>query len=166
MRLRLTISSTGTIASIRANQCVRYRFNYQILPSTPTDDCRAAQLPEPTAMSDIVLSLGGAATRTAARRPRSPSPNWPKRTFAQIERLNPQLNAFADFDAERVRAQARALDASTTMPRGPLHGLAGHCEVFDRHRGLSMRNRQPAAQGRGSARRCGRRRRACARPEH
>jgi len=29
----------------------------------------------------------------------------------QIERLNPELNAFADFDAERVRAQARQLDA-------------------------------------------------------
>lgn len=37
--------------------------------------------------------------------------------IAQIQRLNPQLNAFADFDAERVRAQAR-------NPRpGPLSGL-------------------------------------------
>ena len=26
----------------------------------------------------------------------------------QIERLNPEINAFADFDAERVRAQARS----------------------------------------------------------
>jgi Asp-tRNA(Asn)/Glu-tRNA(Gln) amidotransferase A subunit family amidase len=40
----------------------------------------------------------------------------------QIARLNPQLNAFADFDAERVRAQARRLD-ETKEPRGPLHGL-------------------------------------------
>jgi amidase len=40
----------------------------------------------------------------------------------QIERLNPELNVFADFDAERVRAQARRLDA-TKEPRGPLHGL-------------------------------------------
>jgi amidase len=40
----------------------------------------------------------------------------------QIERLNPRLNAFADFDAERVRTQARELDA-TPEPRGPLHGL-------------------------------------------
>jgi amidase len=40
----------------------------------------------------------------------------------QIERLNPQLNAFADFDAERVRAQARRLDEQQE-PRGPLHGL-------------------------------------------
>jgi Asp-tRNA(Asn)/Glu-tRNA(Gln) amidotransferase A subunit family amidase len=40
----------------------------------------------------------------------------------QIERLNPELNAFADFDAERVRKQARKLDA-LKEPRGALHGL-------------------------------------------
>jgi len=40
----------------------------------------------------------------------------------QIERLEPQLNAFADFDAERVRTQARELDAFDGE-RGPLHGL-------------------------------------------
>jgi amidase len=40
----------------------------------------------------------------------------------QIERLNPQLNAFADFDAERVREQARNLGRSKA-PHGPLHGL-------------------------------------------
>src|SRR5438309_3002250 len=40
----------------------------------------------------------------------------------QIERLNPQLNALVDFDAERVRAQARHMD-SERIPRGPLHGL-------------------------------------------
>lgn len=45
----------------------------------------------------------------------------------QIERLNPQLNAFADYDAERVRAEARRLDAAprdaSKGTRGPLHGL-------------------------------------------
>jgi amidase len=44
----------------------------------------------------------------------------------QNERLNPQLNVFADFDAERVRAQAQQLDRqldATPAPRGPLHGL-------------------------------------------
>ena len=40
----------------------------------------------------------------------------------QIERLNPQLNAFADFDAERVRVQARRLDAERGA-HGALHGL-------------------------------------------
>ena len=40
----------------------------------------------------------------------------------QIERLNPELNAFADFDADRVRAQARQLDAARET-RGALHGL-------------------------------------------
>jgi len=40
----------------------------------------------------------------------------------QIERLEPQVNAFADFDAERVRVQAKALDQDL-RERGPLHGL-------------------------------------------
>ena len=40
----------------------------------------------------------------------------------QIERLNPKLNAFADFDAEPVRAQAPQLDA-VREPCGALHGL-------------------------------------------
>jgi amidase len=40
----------------------------------------------------------------------------------QIERLNPDLNVFADFDADRVRAQAQRLDEQPN-PRGPLHGL-------------------------------------------
>lgn len=40
----------------------------------------------------------------------------------QIERLNPALNAFADFDAERVRAEARRMDARKG-DRGPLYGL-------------------------------------------
>ncbi|MGA9072298.1 MAG: amidase [Terracidiphilus sp.] len=40
----------------------------------------------------------------------------------QIEHLNPQLNAFADFDAERLRADARRLDALKES-RGALHGL-------------------------------------------
>ncbi len=41
----------------------------------------------------------------------------------QIERLNPELNAFADFDAERVRVRAREMDAAAMDTRGPLHGL-------------------------------------------
>ena len=40
----------------------------------------------------------------------------------QIERLNPALNALVDFDADRVRAQARQMDQAKG-PRGPLHGL-------------------------------------------
>lgn len=40
----------------------------------------------------------------------------------QIEALNPRLNALIDFDAERVREQARAAEHSK-QPRGPLFGL-------------------------------------------
>jgi Asp-tRNA(Asn)/Glu-tRNA(Gln) amidotransferase A subunit family amidase len=43
--------------------------------------------------------------------------------IGQIERLNPRLNAFADFDAERVRTQAHAMDGVPEGFRGPLHGL-------------------------------------------
>ncbi len=42
--------------------------------------------------------------------------------LAQIEWLGPRLNVFADFDADRVRRQARMMDASKAEP-GPLHGL-------------------------------------------
>ena len=40
----------------------------------------------------------------------------------QIERLNPQLNVFADFDAERVRARAQEMDEGNG-PAGLLGGL-------------------------------------------
>jgi Asp-tRNA(Asn)/Glu-tRNA(Gln) amidotransferase A subunit family amidase len=42
--------------------------------------------------------------------------------IGQIERLNPQLHALVDFDAERVREQARALQEASG-PRGSLFGL-------------------------------------------
>ncbi len=42
--------------------------------------------------------------------------------IAQIARLNPVLNALVDFDAERVRARALALDACRSS-LGALHGL-------------------------------------------
>jgi Asp-tRNA(Asn)/Glu-tRNA(Gln) amidotransferase A subunit family amidase len=42
--------------------------------------------------------------------------------IGQIDRMNPQINAFADFDAERVRTQAARMGASKG-PRGPLFGL-------------------------------------------
>jgi amidase len=42
----------------------------------------------------------------------------------QIERLNPQLNVFADFDAERVRERARKHDAwRGSRSRRPMFGL-------------------------------------------
>jgi Asp-tRNA(Asn)/Glu-tRNA(Gln) amidotransferase A subunit family amidase len=40
----------------------------------------------------------------------------------QIERLDKKLNAFADFDANRVRVQAQRMDEARGVP-GPLHGL-------------------------------------------
>jgi Asp-tRNA(Asn)/Glu-tRNA(Gln) amidotransferase A subunit family amidase len=49
-------------------------------------------------------------------------PELAEEHIRQIERLNPQLCALVDFDAERVRGQARALENSSG-PRGPLFGL-------------------------------------------
>jgi amidase len=44
--------------------------------------------------------------------------------IAQIERLNPQLNVFVDFDADRVRDRAQKHDAwQGTRSRRPLFGL-------------------------------------------
>jgi Asp-tRNA(Asn)/Glu-tRNA(Gln) amidotransferase A subunit family amidase len=40
----------------------------------------------------------------------------------QIQRLNPEINAIVNFDADRVRSQARRLDREQEL-RGPLHGL-------------------------------------------
>jgi amidase len=64
--------------------------------------------------------------------------------IVQIARLNPRINALVDFDADRVRAQARRLDGQHSA-RAPLHGLpvtvkssiatAGYrCEVGSRLR--------------------------------
>ena len=63
--------------------------------------------------------------------------------IAQIERLNPRLNAFADFDAERVRERARKHDAwRGTRSRRPLFGDR---EVIDRHAGIQVRDWEPGA---------------------
>ena len=43
--------------------------------------------------------------------------------IGQIERLNPELNVFADFNPARVREIARVLDAVAIEARSPLHGL-------------------------------------------
>jgi Asp-tRNA(Asn)/Glu-tRNA(Gln) amidotransferase A subunit family amidase len=72
-------------------------------------------------MSDIVLSP---ATRQLEllRTGQISIPELAEAHIRQIERLNPVLNALVDFDPDRVRAQARQLDAASE-PRGPLHGL-------------------------------------------
>ena len=54
----------------------------------------------------------------------------------QIARLNPQLNVFADFDAERVRAEARRL-AELPGPAWYVAWFAGHGEVVDCNSRLS-----------------------------
>src|SRR5256885_9627915 len=45
--------------------------------------------------------------------------------LAQIEKLNPRLNAFVQIDAERARQAARDADTAVHRgdPLGPLHGV-------------------------------------------
>lgn len=52
--------------------------------------------------------------------------------LAHIERTEPEIHAFADFQPDQARAAAKAADAISPDRRGPLHGLPiGIKEVFD-----------------------------------
>ena len=86
--------------------------------------------------------------------------------IAQIERLNPQLNAFADFDAERVRAQARRMMRCANGRAGPLHGLPVTVKSSIATAGYQVRDRQPAARGRDSRAKMRWWWRGCAQPAH
>jgi len=71
-------------------------------------------------MNDVVLK--SAARQLQLLRSGAISiPDLAEAHLAQIARLNPRLNAFADFDADRVRAEARRLAAEPIS--GTLHGL-------------------------------------------
>ncbi len=72
------------------------------------------------------VTLLSAVEQLAMLRARNISPlELAEEHIRQIERLNPSLRAFADFDAERVRDQARELTraAEKSPARGPLFGL-------------------------------------------
>jgi Asp-tRNA(Asn)/Glu-tRNA(Gln) amidotransferase A subunit family amidase len=72
-------------------------------------------------MSSVVLQ--SAVEMLAMLRARKISPlELAEEHIRQIDRLNPQLNALIDFDADRVRAQAVALDQTRSAP-GILSGL-------------------------------------------
>src|ERR1019366_4025193 len=85
-------------------------------------DCRAAwERPRGAALSDVVLRPAVEQLAMIAARTISPL-ELAEEHIAQIEGLNPKLNALVDFDAERVRSQARALECVPGI-HGPLHGL-------------------------------------------
>ena len=71
----------------------------------------------------------------------------------QIERLNPQLNALVDFNAERVRAQARASDNSAN-PKGPLAGLPVTVKSSISTAGSPLRDRQLGQSRQRPQKRC------------
>jgi Asp-tRNA(Asn)/Glu-tRNA(Gln) amidotransferase A subunit family amidase len=72
-------------------------------------------------MSDLVLKPAVDLLAMLSARKLSPL-ELADEHIVQIKRLNPQLNALIDFDEQRVRNQAIALERSSAQP-GPLHGL-------------------------------------------
>src|SRR6185437_6267799 len=71
-------------------------------------------------MSDLVLQPAVDQLALISARKLSPL-ELAEEHILQIKRLNPQLNAIIDFDEQRVRQQALALDS--VKPAGPLQGL-------------------------------------------
>jgi len=69
--------------------------------------------------------------------------------LAQIERLNPQLNAFIELRAERALAEASALDnaAAAGRPRGPLGGLPVSIKSAIEVEGLLCETGSPSRNG-------------------
>jgi Asp-tRNA(Asn)/Glu-tRNA(Gln) amidotransferase A subunit family amidase len=69
--------------------------------------------------------------------------------LAQIERLNPQLNAFVEVRADRALAEASAQDeaAARGRPRGPLGGLPVSIKSAIEVDGLRVETGSPSRQG-------------------
>ena len=74
---------------------------------------------------EALLDLGAAALRDRLATGALKAADLAEAAIARIEANEPELRAWAWFDPELVRAQARALDAyrGTGRPLGPLHGV-------------------------------------------
>jgi len=74
--------------------------------------------------------------------------------FAQIERLNPTLNAFVELRAEKAIAEASAQDeaAAAGRPRGPLGGLPVSIKSAIEVHGMLVETGSPSRKGIVSAR--------------
>jgi Asp-tRNA(Asn)/Glu-tRNA(Gln) amidotransferase A subunit family amidase len=81
-----------------------------------------------------VLDLGAVGLRDRLATGALKAVDLAEAAIARIEATEPGIRAFAWFDPESVRAQARALDAhrATGRPIGPLHGLpVGLKDIID-----------------------------------
>ena len=76
--------------------------------------------------------------------------------LAQIEKLNPKLNAFIQVDSEMARQASRDAEAAIRQGKtiGPLHGVPISIKSSISVRGLAMGGRNPSAQRIGRATRC------------
>ena len=103
------------------------------MPST----ARRARPPE------AALDLGAVALRDRLAAGALKAADLAEAAIARIEATEPEIRAWAWFDPEFVRAQAKALDAhrATGRPIGPLHGRAGRAQGHHRHRADPDRER-------------------------
>ena len=74
---------------------------------------------------DAILSLSAVELRDRLARGALRAADLAEASIKQIEAVDPQVQAWAWFDADFVRQQAKALDSlrGTGRPVGPLHGL-------------------------------------------
>ena len=142
----LRLGRAGAVVSVR-------------LPAAAFDAARGSGARRDTgdaAMSDLerCAGPGGAATGAAALGPdlrggagrgAHPADRAAESAAECLRRLRCGARARAGAAARRERG----------TPRRPLARSAGHGKVFDCDRGDTVRDRQPAARGRRSARRCG-----------
>jgi Asp-tRNA(Asn)/Glu-tRNA(Gln) amidotransferase A subunit family amidase len=90
-----------------------------------------ARRPRP---SEAALDLGAVALRDRLAAGALKAADVAEAAVARIEATEPEVRAWAWFDAEFVRAQGRALDAhrGTGRPVGPLHGVpVGVKDIID-----------------------------------
>jgi len=125
-----------------------YRFNYRLLTSTPSDDLAPEAKTWKSAMNEIVLAPAERQLELL-RAGQVSVTELAEAHIRQIERLNPDLNVFRGL---RCGARASAGAASRCSDRATRRAawFAGDDQVFDCHSRVSVRNRQPAAQGRDS----------------
>ena len=132
-----------------------YRFDYQILPSTPAEDRAHPGAPEEPAMNEIVLAP---ATRQLEllRTGQLSVSELAEAHIQQIERLESRSSTPSQTSMPSASAHRPGNWMHVENPRSVARS-AGHHQVFNRDRRLPLRDRQPDSQRRYTRRGCRRR---------